>query len=295
MKTIEIMTAVLQEYFIVAKRSCYITGTIICIALCHPPVRAIANGTPYYVDMVGKVKQHFYNHMPLESVVDSASITISNETKKITRTYYSDRSGKCQFKLPLDEQFEIQVSKKGYVTKILNVDTKIMVKKLSVYTIIFDIYLFEDIQGVDVSLLKAPIAKVIFDNDSNHFVYDRLYTYKIGEKIKELYREYYHLYINSSKINSNEPSQEYIVFQVQLIAMNNRLPLNSSLFSECGMVNECYTNGMYKYTVGEFRSLSSAQVLLSRIIFLGFTDAFIVAVKGKDRIPVRKAVTLLNQ
>jgi len=316
MKTIEIMTASLQKrdsiglklYSLVGditlwiKHLCYFAGIIIWIIVPYQTTKAVVDDTKYYFEMIGKVKQNFRNHNPVENSVDSALITISDETKQVTKTYYSDRFGKCQFKLPMNKLFEIRVSKKGYVTKIMNVDTRIPTKKLSVYTLIFDIYLFEDIKGLDVSLLKTPIAKIIFNNDSDNFVFDRLYTYNVNEKIKKIYLDYYNLHANSQKTIPAETTHEYIerphenvVFQVQLIAVNKRLPLNSTMFSECGSVNECYSGGLYKYTAGEFRSLSPAQELLSRVLFLGFSDAFIVAVKGEERIPVGAAVHLLSR
>ncbi|MBI4947276.1 MAG: hypothetical protein HY840_12855 [Bacteroidetes bacterium] len=279
----------------IVKYFCFIIVVIISTITVPHHSNATVNDTRYYIELRGKIKRHLYNHKLHENIVDSALILISNATKEVTKTCYSDQSGRCQFKLPMNEQFEIQISKKGYVAKIINVDTRIPEKKFSVYTLIFDIYLFEDIQGLDVSMLKSPIAKVIFNNDSNSFVYDHLYTYKINEKMKKIYRDYYRQYMISSKNIPNNPPQEYVVFQIQLMALNNRLPLKSSLFSECGRVNECYINGLYKYTVGEFRSLSHAKSVLSGIMFLGFTDAFIVAVKGKERIPISKALTLLNQ
>src|ERR1039457_6867863 len=109
----------------------------------------------------------------------------------------------------MNKQFEIQISKKGYVPKIINVDSRIPANKISVYTVIFDIYLFEDIKGLDVSLLKSPIAKVTFNNDSNSFVYDRKHVNDVNEKMKKIYLTYYHQNSNSQKTISVETQQKY--------------------------------------------------------------------------------------
>ena len=330
MKTLNTITTTLQKYcssvvkpntvtssvIIFIKSICYIIGIIMCVILTHQPSKAITNNPKYCIEMMGKVKKVFYNQFPIESAIDSAWIIINDETNQLTRTCYSDNTGKCQFELPLDKQFEIQISKKGYVPKIINVDSRIPTKKNSVYTVIFDMYLFEDIKGLDVSLLKAPIAKIVFNKDSNNFVYDRKHVSEVNEKVQKIYLSYYHQKFNPQKKISIEAQQKYIevpqkyieawheygevqkeniVFQVQLIAMHRRLPLKSSIFSKCGEVNESFINGLYKYTVGEFRSLAPAQELLSQIVFIGFTDAFIVAVKDEKRIAVNKAVTLLKR
>src|ERR1017187_2714450 len=134
--------------------------------------------------------------------------------------------------------------------------------------------------------------------------------------MKKIYLTYYHQNSNSQKTISVETQQKYIemqqtyveaqqaygisskeniVFQVQLIALHKRLPLKPSIFSECGMINEFYLDGLYKYTVGGFRSLAPAQELLSHVVLQGFTDAFIVAVKDEKRIAIRQAITLLNK
>ena len=84
-----------------------------------------------------------------------------------------------------------------------------------------------------------------------------------------------------------------IMFQIQFIALSKSIPLSSKVFSKCGFVNESFVNGMYKYTIGEFKSLLPAQMMLSDIKGMGFKDAFIVAIKDNKRVAVGVAVNML--
>ena len=57
----------------------------------------------------------------------------------------------------------------------------------------FDIDLFEEIEGLNVEVLREPIAKITYNNFNKTFDYDYNYTVKINNNIKKLYNEYYRL------------------------------------------------------------------------------------------------------
>lgn len=106
---------------------------------------------------------------------------------------WTNKKGKCSFKLPLDNNFKIQISKKGFVTKHISVSTKIPNDKRGVFSFSFDIDLFKEVKGLDVSILKKPIAKVEYNFTLDAFAYDVGYTSRINTDLKKMYKNYYKL------------------------------------------------------------------------------------------------------
>jgi len=101
--------------------------------------------------------------------------------------------------------------------------------------------------------------------------------------------------INSEVGNTDSvtKSQE-IIFKVQIISSSTRYAKNSPQFKGLKDIWEYKDSGLYKYTVGNQEDLKSASSLQSEIRRKGFSEAFVVAFKNGKRIPVRKAMMLLN-
>lgn len=101
------------------------------------------------------------------------------------------------------------------------------------------------------------------------------------------------LTINSgtSKTDLNTKSHE-IVYKVQIMTSGTCLLLNSKTFNGLNDVWEYKQDNLYKYTVGNEFDLNSASKLQSEIRNRGFLEAFVVAFKDGERIPVREAVLL---
>ena len=144
----------------------------------------------YYLEMKGTVRESKGTLKDEVFPMDSAMITIY-----LGEIPYSEiltnKKGRCTFKLPLDKVFKISVSKKGFVTKYFEVITKVPFDKKDVYSFSFDIDIFEDIKGLDVTVLKKPVAKVSFNQVMEQFAYDVNYTSKINNELKKMYKNYY--------------------------------------------------------------------------------------------------------
>jgi hypothetical protein len=108
-------------------------------------------------------------------------------------TTQSTRSGRCRIVLPLNGRFTILFSSPGYVTKKICINTRVPAIRKGGYSFDFTLDLFEEINGLDISVLKDPIAIITFNNFTNAFDYDFNYTAAINESIKKLYGEYYSL------------------------------------------------------------------------------------------------------
>lgn len=149
-------------------------------------------GVKNYVEMKGNIKL-LKDKDKEKGVLDSALVSILNEKKELITTFYSNRKGKVDFKLPLQRKFSIEISKKGCVSKIIEINTKMPQNKVKNYEFSFDIGIFEEVKGLNVSVLKKPIAKINYNTFMSVFDYDYNYTGKINMEIEKMYRDYYDL------------------------------------------------------------------------------------------------------
>jgi hypothetical protein len=143
--------------------------------------------------------------------LDSALITVSTVEGPFTRVF-TNKKGKCNIKLPLNRTFKILVSKKGYVPKFFEVNTKLSTNKVAAYTFKFDVDIFEEIKKLDVAVLKKPIAKVNYDPIDDRFHYDDSYTSRVNFELKKMYKDYYIIRQNEldsiAKFNKALPPEE---------------------------------------------------------------------------------------
>lgn len=123
--------------------------------------------------------------------LDSALITILQNGIPYSEIWTNKR-GKCSFKLALNKVYQIEVSKEGFVTKIIEVNTKVR-DRHDYYSFDFDIDIFEKVKGLDVSVLEKPIARVSYNYLDERFGYDVSYTSKINAELKKMYKSYYQL------------------------------------------------------------------------------------------------------
>ena len=153
------------------------------------------NSKDYYLEVKCFVRQSKGNEKmqgdegkPLDSVL----ISIYNNDIPYSE-YWTSKKGKCSFRLPLDRSMRLDVTKPGFVTKSILVNTKIPADKKDAFSFSFDVDIFEEVKGLDVSVLKNPIAKVVYNSALGSFEYDVNYTTRINNDLKKMYKNYYHL------------------------------------------------------------------------------------------------------
>ena len=146
----------------------------------------------YYLLLDGMIYQSAVSEKGKQKTLDSVMVRVLNETDFSMSTRYSKR-GKCGVKLPLGKKYTIEFSKKGYVSKILEVNAIVPRYDTFVSVFPFDIDLFPEEANLDVAVLNEPIAKITYNNFNKTFDYDYNYTVKINNNIKKLYTEYYRL------------------------------------------------------------------------------------------------------
>ena len=144
------------------------------------------NNPKYYLMLDGMVYQSAVSENGKQKVLDSVMIRVLNETD-LTMDKRFTKKGRCAIKLPLGKKYTIEFSKKGYVSKIIGVNTIVPRYDTFVSVFPFDIDLFREEPELE------PIAKITFNNFNKTFDYDYNYTVKVNNNIKKLYAEYYRL------------------------------------------------------------------------------------------------------
>jgi hypothetical protein len=164
-----------------------------------------------YLEMKGIVKESKGEVKSVEKPVDSALITIYLNDVPFNEMW-TNKKGKCSFKLPLDKIFRIEVSRKGYVTKFFEVNTKVPGDKHDAFSFMFEIDIFEEIRGLDVKVLEKPIAKVSYNHAQEQFAYDVGYTSRINFDLKKMYKNYYML----QKVEADSMSRASTIDSVKI-------------------------------------------------------------------------------
>jgi hypothetical protein len=153
----------------------------------------VKSGDPY-LEMKGKVLE-FKGEISItdQKPLDSAIVTVKDEFGKDLLKRISDSKGRVPaFRLPLGKKFMIHITKDGFVNKIISVDSRVMgAEQKKEYNFYFDIDIFEKVEGLDVSILNKPVAKVAYKVRDKDFSYDTGYTSKVNAGLKKMYQDYY--------------------------------------------------------------------------------------------------------
>lgn len=148
----------------------------------------------YYLEMRGRVlESKGQQHDEDKKGLDSAEVTVLNERNVQVLFGLTDEKGRLAFRLPLGRKFTIRITKKGFVQKMISVDTYVPAENRKIFVFTFDIDIFEQVAGLDVSILKQPVARVAYKMIEKNFSYDSAYTNKVNAGLQKMYREYYEL------------------------------------------------------------------------------------------------------
>jgi N-acetylmuramoyl-L-alanine amidase len=86
-----------------------------------------------------------------------------------------------------------------------------------------------------------------------------------------------------------------VVFRVQIVTSAKELSTHSKKFAGLQDIWRYQHQGSFKYTTGKESSPEALAGLLGEVKKMGFTDAFIVAFHGKERITVAEAKKLISE
>ncbi|HIP36865.1 MAG TPA: N-acetylmuramoyl-L-alanine amidase [Crocinitomix sp.] len=116
------------------------------------------------------------------------------------------------------------------------------------------------------------------------------------------YKDYYEKGIVSTTsektekygLSEDEIKNEEVIFRVQIETSTKKIPKDDDRFK--GLPVWMYeNNGLYKYTVGAFKSVDKANELKKEMRKRGFEHAFVVAFYQNERINLEKAIKLAKK
>lgn len=94
--------------------------------------------------------------------------------------------------------------------------------------------------------------------------------------------------------DNNLATGSEVFLKVQITSSLQPIPLKPEYFNGLTGVSEYRSKGMYKYTIGSEKSMNEASRLQAFAREKGFADAFVVAFKGDERIPLDKGLIELK-
>ncbi|TND09311.1 MAG: hypothetical protein FD123_1398 [Bacteroidetes bacterium] len=144
-----------------------------------------------YLQLQGQVRLSKGDVKAGNPVLDSAEVSVRNEKGALVLYGITDHKGRLAFRLPLNRQFMIHFTRKGFVEKKILIDTKVPAGTQKAFDYTFDVDIFPKVKNLDVAVLNNPIAKVNYRAYTKEFTYDATYTNKINSELNKMYREYY--------------------------------------------------------------------------------------------------------
>lgn len=97
------------------------------------------------------------------------------------------REGKKRFKFTLNKnsEYSIRISCKGYITKLVSIDTRIPGEHYELYGFSFETKLIEESgsEKLNKEYLDAPIALIYYDSRKDCFQHNKIYASKIKKEI----------------------------------------------------------------------------------------------------------------
>ena len=133
----------------------------------------------------GKVSEY---ENPLNRVV-----LILKKNGQEVQKLFTAPNGKFTVELYADNEYHLQFTKKGYVTKFIEFNTNNVpkAKEAGLYSeFIFEIDLFKEMEGLNTSILEFPVFKVKYYPDLKNLDYDKKHEAKIRSRLNVLLKDY---------------------------------------------------------------------------------------------------------
>ncbi|MBN4061591.1 MAG: hypothetical protein COA57_14425 [Flavobacteriales bacterium] len=135
-----------------------------------------------YLKIKGQVMEDRYE-------MDGCNIIISKNGVHSVHTMSKD-NGEFEFSLIIGNDYLITFSREGYVSKIININTRNIPSQTLKPEYAFEeinVDLFQEIPDLDVSLLKKPIAKINYNKKKDSFEWDMVYNNTIQKQVEDLW------------------------------------------------------------------------------------------------------------
>jgi len=136
-----------------------------------------------YIQLRGKIKD------VKRQKADRILIMVCSGDSTIYGNY--QRRGRFRIYLPVDTSLTLEVLRKGYYPKRININTNLPNTEDKEYLLIFEFHMIEkrNLYGLDDFVFEFPAGFVEFDLRKNNFVYSERYTQNIFKKINNVLDE----------------------------------------------------------------------------------------------------------
>jgi tetratricopeptide (TPR) repeat protein len=120
--------------------------------------------------------------------VSNAIITLYEDNKEIN-SVKTGSGGKFSFKLEMNKDYIVEVSKKGYISKRIRFITKIPDEETGVWVREFAVGLVKYCEGINYSVLDEPVDVIKYSVRRKDFDSDKTFVYKVKPRLENLYMD----------------------------------------------------------------------------------------------------------
>ncbi len=123
--------------------------------------------------------------------LDGITVTVYKNGGKLAEVVTS-ASGKYEFNLDYGSEYKLVYGRSGMVSKNIAIDTKNIPEEERVggHGMNVEMTLFNELPGIDFSVLQQPIGKAKFDPTTKEVTWDLQYTEQVRSEIARLMKEY---------------------------------------------------------------------------------------------------------
>ncbi|MBL7962428.1 MAG: hypothetical protein JNM31_01165 [Flavobacteriales bacterium] len=123
--------------------------------------------------------------------LDGVTVTILKNGAKLNEVK-TNASGKYEVNLDYGADYSIVFNRANYISKNISIDTRNVPEedRTGGHAINMDMSLFEELPGVDFSLLKQPFGKARYDATKKDLAFDFEYTAQIRNELNRLIKDY---------------------------------------------------------------------------------------------------------
>ena len=136
--------------------------------------------------LIGKVKAE-ETSLPFENALVKVTTNYSD-----TSEYIADKNGGFEIKLASDNVYLVTFSYPEYVSKSLEFSTENVSQEYKHGgddQFQFQISLFRQLEGLDVSIFENPLARVELSDEGTQFMYNNEYSNSIKSEVQKVMKE----------------------------------------------------------------------------------------------------------
>ncbi len=120
--------------------------------------------------------------------VSNAIVTLYEDNKEIN-SVKTGSGGQFSFKLEMNKDYIVEVSKKGYVSKRIRFITKIPDEETGIWVREFAVGLVKYCEGINYTVLDEPVDVIKYSVKRKDFDSDKTFVYKVKPRLENLYMD----------------------------------------------------------------------------------------------------------